>query len=344
MHIKDSCLRFFCILLLSIVFSAGGYSQDLGFQPVRLMFYNVENLFDVYDDTLKEDDDFLPGGLMRWNLTRYIKKINSIYKTIVAAGGWNPPAIVAFCEVENRKVLEDLVYGTYLSKYDYGIIHQESPDPRGIDVCLIYRKNVVDIIDYRYWIPSEINREKFTSRSILYTRLAINSDTVHLIVNHWPSRRGGVLAMEDLRMIIAAMVREKVDSLLDNNSAGAKIIVAGDFNSIPDDQEMKSLTVPHDSVISLVNLSAGPAAKGLGSYRYMGTWEMIDQILVSAGLLTSGRGLYTDPNLFSVFKTDFLLRKDPKYPGLSPLSTYRGYRYQGGFSDHLPVLLDLKAR
>jgi exonuclease III len=323
---------------------ARGYSQDIGFQPVRLMFYNVENLFDIYDDTLKEDDDFLPGGLMRWNLTRYIKKINSIYKTIVAAGGWNPPAIVAFCEVENRKVLEDLVYGTYLSKYDYGIIHEESPDTRGIDVCLIYRKNVVDIIDYRYWIPSEISREKFTSRSILYTRLAVNSDTVHLIVNHWPSRRGGVLAMEDLRMIIAAMVRAKVDSLIDKSSTGAKIIIAGDFNSIPDDPEMKSLTASHDSAISLVNLSVGPAAKGLGSYRYMGTWEMIDQILVSAGLLTCDQGLYTDSNQFSIFKTDFLLRRDPKYPGLSPLSTYRGYRYQGGFSDHLPVLLDLKLR
>ena len=118
------------------------------------MFYNVENLFDIYDDTLKDDNEFLPDGVMRWNFTRYNKKINSLYKTIVAAGEWNPPAIVALCEVENRKVLEDLIYGTYLSKYNYRIIHEESPDQRGIDVCLIYRKDYAEVIDYRYWIPS----------------------------------------------------------------------------------------------------------------------------------------------------------------------------------------------
>jgi hypothetical protein len=308
------------------------------------MFYNVENLFDIYDDTLKADNDFLPGGLMRWNLTRYNKKINSIFKTIVASGEWSPPAIVALCEVENKKVLEDLVYGTYLSKYNYNIIHNESPDPRGIDVCMIYRNDEVDIIDYRYWIPSEIRKEKFTSRSILYAKLVIDSDTIHLIVNHWPSRRGGVLAMEDLRMSIASMIRQKVDSIMKKSSMGAKIIVAGDFNSAPDDQEIKFLTTPYESGFFLVNLSEGMAVNGLGSYRYMGIWEMVDQIIVTARLLTCDKGLYTDASMFSIFKPDFLLRKDPKYPGFTPLSTYRGYRYQGGFSDHLPVMLDLKVR
>ena len=134
------------VFLLLILIIKQGYSQDVIIQPVRIMFYNVENLFDIYDDSLKDDNDFLPDGLMRWNLTRYNKKINSLYKTIVAAGEWNPPAVVAFCEVENRKVLEDLVYGTYLSKYNYGIIHEESPDQRGIDVCMIYRN------DCRYYL------------------------------------------------------------------------------------------------------------------------------------------------------------------------------------------------
>jgi len=189
----DSCITVTLVLLT--IMRNSGYSQDVRIQPVRMMFYNVENLFDIYDDTLKDDNDFLPEGLMRWNFPRYNKKINSLYKTIVSAGEWNPPAVVAFCEVENRKVLEDLVYGTYLLKYNYGIIHEESPDQRGIDVCLIYRKDCTNIIDYRYWIPSGLKSEDFTSRSILYTKLVISTDTVHLIVNHWPSRRGGVLAM-----------------------------------------------------------------------------------------------------------------------------------------------------
>jgi len=331
------------VVLLTILLNTC-YSQDVSLQPVRMMFYNVENLFDIYNDTLKEDDDFLPGGLMRWNFTRYNKKINSLYKTIIAAGEWNPPAVIGLCEVENRKVLEDLVYGTYLSKYNYGIIHEESPDLRGIDVCLIYRKNIVNIIDYMYWIPPDIERKDFTTRSILYTKLVISNDTVHLIVNHWPSRRGGVLAGEGLRMKIAVMVREKVDSIMKASYAGARIIILGDFNSTPDDLEMKSLIAPAESGTNLINLSDSLAFAGQGTYRYMGTWEMIDQVIVSEILLSAGKGLYTDVQMFNIFKPDFLLRKDPKYPGFIPLSTYRGYRYQGGFSDHLPVLLDLKIR
>jgi len=281
---------------------------------------------------------------MRWNLTRYNKKINSLYKTIVAAGEWEPPALVGFCEVENRKVLEDLVYGTYLSKYKYGIIHEESPDQRGIDVCLIYRKECVEVIDYRYWIPALKKSEAFTTRSVLYARFLIRKDTVHIIVNHWPSRRGGVLAMEGLRMKVAVMVREKADSIMRKSTAGARIIIMGDFNSTPDDQEMKLLVSPSGSGASLVNLVEGIASEGQGTYRYMGMWEMIDQIIVSDKLINCSIGLFTDALSLKVFKPDFLMIKDAKYPGYSPLSTYRGYRYQGGFSDHLPVLLDLMVR
>ncbi len=331
------------LLLLQMTIERG-YSQAFRNKPVRIMFYNVENLFDVYDDPHKDDNEFLPSGVMRWNLTRYNKKINSLYKTIVAAGEWTPPPVVAFCEVETRKVLEDLVYGTYLSKYNYGIVHEESSDPRGINVCLIYRKDCVGIIDYRYWIPQGIKRENFTTRSVLYTKMVISSDTIHVIVNHWPSRRGGVLAMEGLRMKIAAMVREKADSIIKSSYLEAKIIILGDFNSTPDDQDMSLLTASAESGISLVNLSDSLAANGSGTYRYRGTWEMIDQVIVSEKLLTSCNGLYTNVKLLQIFNPDFLLIKDPKYPGFSPLSTYRGYRYQGGFSDHLPVLLDLKFR
>jgi hypothetical protein len=344
MLIRSCLCRFSSLLFLLLSLVVRGYSQEAGFEPVRIMFYNVENLFDISDDTLKDDDEFLPGGVMRWHRNRYNLKINSLYKTIIAAGEWNPPDLIGMCEVENRKVLEDLIYDTYLLKYNYGIIHEESPDLRGIDVCLLYRKDRIAVPYYRYCIPSGLKREDFRSRSILYVKAIINSDTVHLFVNHWPSRRGGVLAMEDLRMKIAAMVRDKADSIMKTNSNGARIIIIGDFNSTPDDGEMKSLTARHESGPPLVNLSEPLAADGSGSYRYMGTWEMIDQVIVSQSLLNSVNGLYTSDKMLTIFKPDFLLKKDPGYPGLTPFSTYRGYRYQGGFSDHLPVLLDLKFR
>ena len=319
-------------------------SQDPGLRPVRLMFYNVENLFDTKDDSVKEDNDFLPGGVMKWNYSRYIRKINSLYKTIIAAGSWSPPEIVAFCEVENRKVLEDLIYGTYLSRYDYRIIHEDSPDQRGIDVCLIYRADSLSLIDFRYWIPSGMTRGNFITRSVLFVRFACRDDTLNIIINHWPSRRGGVLAGEELRSRISAMVREKTDSINSSSSTEAKIIIAGDFNCTPEDREIHRLVDQADPGVSLTNLSEYPAEKGSGTYRYMGNWEMIDQVIVSHSLLTGVKGLYTSHSMLRIFKPDFLLKKDPKYPGQSPFSTYRGYRYQGGFSDHLPVLLDLGFR
>ena len=321
-----------------------GYSQALVSGQVRIMFYNVENLFDIYHDSLKEDSEFLPDGLMRWNLTRYKKKINSLEKVIIAAGEWNTPSVIALCEVENRKVLEDLIYNTYLSKFNYRIIHEESPDRRGIDVCLIYKNSDADILYHRYWIPEEINRNDFNSRSVLYTKLKINSDTIHLIVNHWPSRRGGVLAGENYRQQIASLVRQKVDSIIKSDLSGPRIIILGDFNCTPDDQVIKSFISGTGTTSSLKNLSECLEDLGLGTYRYAGTWEMVDQVIVSDRLLSCKKGLYTEPGLLKIFKPDFLMKKDPKFPGLTPFSTYKGYKYQGGFSDHLPLLLDLKIR
>jgi hypothetical protein len=307
------------------------------------MFYNVENFFDIYNDSLTDDDAFLPEGIMRWNYKRYTNKLHSLYKTIIAAGEWEPPSIIGFCEIEKRKILEDLVYGTYLSKFRYSIIHEESPDRRGIDVCLIYRKEKIKVISYKYWIPPSNNHLVFNSRSVLYTKFLIGTDTIHLIVNHWPSRRGGVLEGEGNRLIIASMIRGKVDSIMDRSKED-KIIVLGDFNCTPQDEVIKSLIYTTDSSEHLINLSEDFEKTGEGTYRYMGTWEMIDQVIVNRNLLQCKNGVFTNQNLLTIFKPDFLMHEDSKYPGYSPYSTYHGYKYQGGYSDHLPILLDLMIR
>ena len=333
-------------LVLMFLFLTFAYSREESDSlPVRIMFYNVENLFDIVDDPLTDDNEFLPSGLMRWNQSRYYKKINSVYKTIIAAGEWNPPAIIGLCEIENRKVLDDLVNGTYLSNYGYGIIHEESPDPRGIDVCLIFRKDLVHIIDYKSWTPPGINKDDFHSRSVLYSKCLVYSDTIHIIINHWPSRRGGVLTGEPVRNQIAMMIRNAVDSLNSVSNGISKILIMGDFNCGPDDPVIQSLVNPgKPGVLSLTNLADKYKSNVSGTYRYMGTWEMLDQIIVSDGLLNCAKGLFSDITGFRIFKPDFLLRSDSKYPGVTTFSTYRGYRYQGGFSDHLPVLIDLGFR
>ena len=342
--VKDfwNCISI-CLVFLTVTFH-NGFGQVEVSKPLRLMFYNVENLFDIFDDSLKNDDDFLPHGVLRWNYTRYNHKISSLYKTIVAAGEWSPPEIVAMCEVENRNVLVDLLYETYLSKYSYRIVHEDSPDLRGIDVCLIFRSDVLKLIDSEYWIPGGIKETDFFTRKVLYAKFLYVNDTIHIIVNHWPSRRGGVLPGESLRMKISDLVREKSDSISLTNPEGSKIIIVGDFNSTPDDHEIKILTSDSKFANRLVNLSENMAEAGIGTYRYQGAWELIDQVIISKKLLFSTEGIYTETGLFSIFKPDFLLMKDPKFPGFTPFSTYRGYRYQGGFSDHLPVLLKLNFR
>lgn len=323
-------------LSLLVLLFMEGYSQDAPEAPVRFMFYNVENLFDTLNDSLTDDDEFLPGSLRRWNYRRYTAKIQSIYKTIIAAGDWEPPALIAMCELENRKVLEDLVYGTNLSRYDYGIIHEDSKDPRGIDVCLIYRKDKILINNFRYLVPADVASGEFKTRSVLYAECILTNDTIHLLVNHWPSRRGGVLAGEELRLKIAGMVKSTVDSISSGFGMRNGVVILGDMNCTTDDNGAAMLSGNYLSGIKMVNLSS-LAQPGSGTYRYLGTWEMIDQVIVSGNLAVSNAK-------FRVFRPDFLLKYDGKYPGPAPFSTYSGYRYQGGFSDHLPVLLDFNLR
>jgi len=306
----------------------------------RIMFYNVENLFDTVNDSLTADDDFLPDGLMRWNYSRYLKKINSLYRTIIAAGEWEPPPVIAMCEIENKKVLKDLIFNTYLSNYKYDIIHEESPDQRGIDVCLIYNREKLSLISYRYLKPSLEDNKDFRSRSVLYAKFLLKYDTLHMIVNHWPSRRGGVLAGADLRNIISGMVTGLCDSI--TSACNGKIILCGDFNSAPYDTELSFLT--GNSSASLINLSGMLSSNETGTYRYRGHWEMLDQFIVSESLLSGEVGLFTSFENLEILNKAFLLEKDPVYPGYTPFSTYKGYRYHGGFSDHLPVLLDLFIR
>jgi predicted extracellular nuclease len=323
------------------------FSQENGSKSIRVMFYNVENLFDTEDDSIAEDEEFLPDGQRRWTLSRYNKKLNSIFRTIAAVGEWSPPEIIGFSEIENKKVLEDLLQKTYLSGFEYGVVHEDSPDVRGIDVGLIYRRDVVEIIDYCSWIPDGYIENNFNSRNVLYVKCKIYQDTVHLFVNHWPSRIGGTLAKEDLRIDIAGMVNRKADSILLKNKGNARILIMGDFNSEWDNDEMKVLTgtqISNKIDSQLINLSEKLEEKGEGTYKYQGTWEFFDQMIVSKYFINCCCGLYTNEELFKVFDKEFLQKKDPRYPGKTPFSTFLGYRYQGGYSDHLPVFTELRMR
>ncbi|HOU30209.1 MAG TPA: endonuclease [Bacteroidales bacterium] len=319
-------------------------SQENARRKYRFMFYNVENLFDTENDPATEDDEFLPGGERRWNANRYRQKLQSIYKVITAAGQWDPPEIIGICEVENKKVIDDLLTLTPLNVQSiYDIVHEDSDDPRGIDVCLIYRKDRIKLLYYKYIYPHSLYYQKIRTRKILYTKFLVEDDTLHLFLNHWPSRRGGVLAGEGSRIALANLLRQQSDSVRNSSGECSKIIFAGDFNSLPSSDEIKVLTASGEKG-SFLNLGMSHFLRGTGTYKYEGIWEMPDQIIVSKTLLPDFqrcKGIYTSEDFFEIFSPDFLLLRDRKFSGQKPFSTYSGYSYQGGFSDHLPVILDL---
>ncbi|HSA04252.1 MAG TPA: endonuclease [Tenuifilaceae bacterium] len=309
------------------------------------MFYNVENLFDPFNDSLTRDDEFTPDGTRHWTWNKMEKKINGIFKVIMAVGEFDPPVIVGFCEVENGFVIHQLIKETPLSKFDYRMVHRESPDPRGIDVALIYRPDRFQLIEKNFFkvvFPDDTARR---TREILYAKGLISKDTLHVFVNHWPSKFGGELESELGRYAAAYILKHKVDSIRVFYS-DARILIMGDLNDEPEsDPVVKGfgacMTDDASCDGSFVNISAILKQKGQGSYKYQGVWGIIDQIILSRSLLTKKHKLYTTPTNANVFNAEFLLETDDAFVGKKPFRTFQGYRYHGGFSDHLPVYIDL---
>ncbi len=326
---------FFCIVAVSPLKSA---AQDC----YRLVFWNVENLFDTWDDSTRNDDDFTPAGKNRWSQKRYKTKLNHLYQTIAAlgddsSGHLNMPLVVGLAEVENDKVLRDLTKGTSLRRFNYGYIHFDSPDARGIDNALLYRRSL-----YTPFYSQAINvcSERRSTRDILLVEGAdINGDTLIFLVNHFPSKRGGETA-DKHRASIAGRLRHIMDTLSAAHKAAA-IIVMGDFNASPDDTQIMG-KIAKDDDNSFVNLMAN-AKPGEGSYNYQGHWSFIDQIIVSKNITTVNPN---SPFLLKTrqgqsFRAKFLLIDDDKNLSKKVYRTYLGIKYQEGYSDHLPVYIDL---
>ncbi len=312
----------------------------------KIMFYNCENYFDTFHDSLKRDQEFLPQGKKYWTWKKYIEKQNHIGKVIIAVGGWQPPDLVGLCEIENQNVLEGLVKYSPIKKFGYKIIHKESPDRRGIDVGLLYLPNKFRPLVEKFFEVKFPFAPKSKTRDVLYVKGIIGRiDTIHVFINHWPSRWGGQKETEPKRMFVAKLVRSKADSILKVNPL-SNIVIMGDFNDYPDDKSLlEGMRASHDfsqiKPTEIYSLSYLLMLQGQGSHKYHGEWEILDQIMVSGSLLEKKNKIYCTTSDAHIFRKDFLLEKDEKHTGMMPYRTYIGYRYNGGFSDHLPVYLGL---
>ena len=344
---KYILLNIFLTGSLSILGQEAQLKSNANLESFRILFYNTENFFDYFDDPNTNDNDFLPLSKYHWTKEKYETKLNNIYKVIISTN-IETPSIIGFSEIENKKVLYDLIQKTPLIKYPYSIIHQDSPDPRGIDVALLYQRDKYKPLENEFIkiiFPFDIERK---TRDILYSKgVAYTNDTLHIFVNHWPSRRGGEANSLESRNFVAKTLRLKVDSIL-NVSSKAKIIIMGDFNDEPDNEsittylntkQLKGLKVEKQ----LYNLSYAwlNNISSIGTHKFQGKWTILDQFIVSSELIGSKKGLSCNQNSASILKNNFLLIDDKSNYGYQPNRNYNGYHYNNGFSDHLPIYLVL---
>lgn len=312
----------------------------------RIVSYNVENYFDLINDSLKADEEYLSGGIRGWNYAKYAAKQANIAKVLVAIGEWELPALVGLCEIESDKAMHDLTKKSPLKNLDYSYIHYESPDIRGVDVALMYQRDRFKPL-HSEPIAVALVHGSYNTRDILYVvgEVRGTKDTLHVFLCHWPSRLGGDLESEERRIEAAKRLRHKTDSLF-RAIGNPNIVIMGDFNDYPfnksisntlDAQSARAVLDPR----KLYNLSAHLQEQGKGSHKHQGEWGMLDQIIVSGCLLDPTRSLSTRKEDMHVFAPDFLLKNDDAFLGKMPKRTYWGMRYQGGFSDHLPIYVDL---
>ena len=329
-----------------LVFFVLLYFPAYGQTNFRVMFYNTENFFDTFDEPKKNDNEFLPEGAMQWTIGRYQNKLNNIAKVISSAGEWDTPALVGLCEVENDKVMKDLTLYSPLRKVNYRYIITNSPDPRGINVALLYQREKFKYLEHKsYTIRFPHNTRKYT-RDILHVTGQVSSkDTLDVFVCHFPSRRGGEKETELDRLYVASVLKAKSDSLMQIRK-NANILIMGDFNDEPSSQSISQAlhAQPVSKDIagsSLYNLFfAFEKRKNTGSYKFKDQWNMLDQIIVSGNLITGNQSIRVLPHTATIFYRDFMLTEDKTNGGKRPKKTYNGRKHEGGYSDHLPVTVD----
>ena len=300
-------------LLLILVLTGclvGVQAEDL-----CVVSYNVENLFHPKHDTVagieKEDLEWTPEGERRWSYSRYYRKVENIARVLTNIGEWPGVDIVGLQEVENALCVKRLC--TTLRRGEYDFVHYESPDRRGIDVTLLYKKARIDTIATRAIRVSEL-----MTRDILYVCARVDKrDTMHVFVCHLPSQRGGKAESEWKRQAAKQVLQQAVDSVYGTNP-NAKIIVMGDMNS--GDLRMRGLE--------------DERMKGEGTHKYQGRWTFLDHFYVSPSIDSISEA--------RIYDAEWIQETDEKYMGLKPKRTYNGFRYQNGFSDHLPIVLTIK--
>ena len=338
------------LIVLFISFTPIFSQEKKAYKVNTIAFYNLENLFDTENDPLTYDDDRTPDGKDHWTEEIYQDKLKNMAKVMAEIGAnvsGNTPTIIGVCETENRKVLEDLVNQETLVEKDYGIIQFDSPDRRGIDVALLYKKKLFTPTHYKakellIYDDNDKSKRVFTRDQLVVSGM-LDGEKIHLIVNHWPSRSGGEKRSRSKRIKAAKLNRQIIDSIF-SDEPYAKIITMGDFNDDPTSPSVKDhLNAQRESngmqMRELFNPMEDLAKQGYGSLAYRDSWNLFDQIIISTELTKKDFSSYRFYQA-GIYNKTYLVNAHGRYKGY-PYRSFASGSYTGGYSDHFPVYIYL---
>lgn len=336
--------KLFLCLLLSLTLAAS--AQQKNFTVRCVAFYNLENLYDTINDPKVSDEDFTPDGKYAWGSMKYKNKLEHMSEAISKIGGNYAPngsVVLGVAEIENQSVLEDLVKMPALKKANYGIVHYDSPDKRGVDVAFLYSKDHFQTINSKAFPLVLPNEPDFRTRDQLLVEGLLDGEKIFVIVNHWPSRLGGEEKSSYKREAAAALTRHLADSVK-NLDAQAKIIIMGDLNDDPINNSCKKVLNAKEkpeevTADAYLNCTWALYDKGVGSLAYDDKWNLFDQIIISPALLAP-RGSKFSYWKAQIMNLDFLTQQEGRYKGY-PLRTHASGAYLNGYSDHYPSCIYL---
>lgn len=342
-------MRIFLTLLMLTIVNLG-MSQEKKFKIHTVAFYNVENLYDTINDPTTDDhlnpimeaSEGIRGDMYKKKLVNMAKVVSEIGADLAN----NSPAVIGVAEVENRQVLHDLLNDSALLDKDYGIVHYDSPDRRGIDVALLYQKRLFKPLTtskHEVVIYDNASRQRRYTRDQLLVSGELDGDLIHIIVNHWPSRSGGESKSRPGRIAAAKVNRRIADSLFAIDPY-AKIITMGDFNDNPDNESIKSvLGTEDDRDKVLLKGFYNPFEKmyksGLGTNAYRDSWSLFDQVIISKSLTDRDYNSYRYYNS-GIFNRRYLTNKRGRWKGY-PFRSFADGGFTGGYSDHFPAYIYL---
>ncbi|MES2373492.1 MAG: endonuclease/exonuclease/phosphatase [Bacteroidota bacterium] len=339
------------LFFLLILFGINTPAQEKKYKACVIAFYNLENFYDTVNNPIVNDDDFTPSGIKQYSKEIYLDKVTKLATVISQIGteiSASGPAIIGVAEIENDTVLNDLVHHPLISYRHYRIIHFDSKDARGIDVGFLYDpKMFTPEKAEKLFVKMPTNsKEAFYTRDILYVKGKLAGETIHVYVNHWPSRRGGEERSAPARATAALVCKKHLDSIF-HKEANAKIIVMGDLNDDPDSPSITEAlgakaTIAETGPGQLFNPWAALYAKGIGTLANRDAWGLFDQVIISHPWLNRKQdGLFYHHQ--EIFNRSYLKENTGRYKGY-PMRTWDGNTYRGGYSDHFPTYLVLIKR